>query len=55
MIASLASQEALETLLWLYSKIEAPFVQDGIETSVEELAGRLGTRIVRDGDRLRQA
>ena len=52
MIASLANEEALETLLQLHAAIDARFVRRRIETSLDELAGRLGVRIIRDGDRL---
>jgi hypothetical protein len=52
MIASLANEEALETLIQLHAAIDARFVRSSIETSLDELAGRLGVRIVRDGDRL---
>lgn len=52
MITSLANEEALETLMQLYDAIDARFVRSSIETSLDELAGRLGVRIVRDGDRL---
>jgi hypothetical protein len=52
MIASFASMEALDTLIELHSLDKSSFIRDGIETSVDELAGRLGARIIRDGDRL---
>lgn len=52
MIASHATEEALETLMQLHAAVDARFVQSSIETSLDELAGRLGVRIVRDGDRL---
>ena len=52
MIASLANEEALETLMQLHAAIDARLVWSSIETSLDELAGRLGVRIVRDGDGL---
>lgn len=52
MIRSLANEEALETLMQLHVAIDTGFVRSSIETSLDELAGRLGVRIVRDGNRL---
>lgn len=51
MITSLANEDALETLLQLHAAIDTRFVRSSIETSLDELAGRLGVRIVRDVDR----
>lgn len=52
MITSSGSEEALTTLLELHStKGEWPF-RDNIVVALEELAGRLGARLVWDGDQL---
>lgn len=55
MITSLGTEEALDTLLRLHGPIRDPFVHEAIETSIDELAGRLGVRIIRDGARLLRA
>ena len=52
MITSVASEEAFEILIQLHGVIDSPSVRDSIEISPDELAGRLGIRIIRDGDRL---
>jgi hypothetical protein len=55
MIASFASEEALETLLQLHSVVREWFLRERIEFNIEKLAGRLGARIIRDGSTLLRA
>lgn len=52
MIASRASEEALLILLQLHNTKADWHLRDNIARRIEELAGRLGVRIVRDVDRL---
>jgi len=52
MIASYASEEALATLLLLHNTKTEWHIKDSIGACIEELAGRLGVRLVWDDDRL---
>jgi hypothetical protein len=52
MIASSASEEALRILLQLHSTKINWHIRDSILAHIEELAGRLGVRLVWDGSRL---
>lgn len=54
-ITSLGNEEAFEVLMQLHDTISNPFIQGTIETSIDELAGRLGIRVIRDGSRLLRA
>ncbi len=61
MIASAANEEALTILLLLHCSVTKNekeiefYVRKEIESNIEELAARLGVRIVWDGDHLVQA
>jgi hypothetical protein len=55
MIAFYGNEEALAILLRLHGKKTEGFIRDSIVARIEELAARLGVRLVWDGDRLVRA
>jgi len=52
MLGSFATDEALRELISLYESNTDYWTKDAIVSRIEELAGRLGVRLIREGDKL---